>query len=756
MILSNEKEIEVKSNFTSEGYDAKISEDDLHKLWSMLQNPYKDSISSLIREYVSNCFDSHAEANINDAVNVRMGKDDTGHYWSCEDFGVGLSPDRIQNVFINYLKSTKENSNNQIGAFGIGSKSGLSYTDVVYIRTRYNNIEYLYLLRKGEKTPRLEKLIEIPTEERNGTEIKLYIKEGKNRYGYKEVETEKFKESTKKQLCYFDNIYFQDCGINNDYKIIEGKHWKYNTCVEPFNGLHLVIGKVGYPIDWDVLNIDPIRFQVALKFEIGELDIIQTREDVRYTPRTVDAITNKIKLLKEEFEELWNKQNFELDDIYDFKHKEINRDYNLIFENISFDLEDLFGDVHSLKYFVYKPLENWYIPNDFFFGYKTVRRLGAQGRVLKIGGYQQQVTHILDRNGYVGYRINGETNTKVNKYIYDLDTKQEHKSIYLIERNTDRKLSEYVHLLKLGSLNKREKLLKIKQYQEVMSKEIIKNTKSYKDVIIDPQWLLDQKQNNVRKRVPKEVVIAKQAYNNSMWDNRYECNLNKIGNKCIIVGTEDQASDLLFWRKLFRKLTSDGKYLDTLIVAKTNIKKFKELKNVWTIEKLMSEESKIFKKVVTAYKIRKEYQFISNLNPDNYIEIYKPIAEDINSIKTLLSFWGSETDTFIEKNCVAIAEENNLFDKDLLETANRIKDYFEGLELLQYIKEEITQEEDDNGNTIKKSNFPVQFVAKYIYNYNRSIKSKTRFKRLNAYYYSTFNQEEILKWREPKNKKQIA
>jgi HSP90 family molecular chaperone len=169
MIIEKDKQIDFKSNAVFEGHDAQISPEDMHKLWDLLQDPYKNPIGAVVREYVSNCFDSHSEAKTDDAVHVRIGKDDTGHYWSCEDFGVGLSPDRMKNVFVNYLKSTKENTNDMIGAFGIGSKSGLSYTDVVNIRTRVAGIEYTYILRKGEKSPRLEKLFEEPTTEGNGT-----------------------------------------------------------------------------------------------------------------------------------------------------------------------------------------------------------------------------------------------------------------------------------------------------------------------------------------------------------------------------------------------------------------------------------------------------------------------------------------------------------------------------------------------------------------------------------------------------------
>jgi len=334
MKLNKEKQINFDSTMALEGQDAKISADDMHKLWDLLQNPYKNPIGAIVREYVSNSFDAHAEAEFiknndmssirneysiyndvsdadilklkkhlevydNDAVHVKIAKDQSGWYWSTEDFGVGLSPSRVTDVFCSYLKSTKEDTNNVIGAFGIGSKSGLSYTDIVYIRTRYNGTEYQYFLRRGEKVPRLDKLSECNTTERNGTQIKIYIKESRDRYGTMRLEDNRFREECEKQLAYFDNVYFDGCNLDNDYRILKGENWLCNTANKPFGGLHMCLGKVAYPIDWDILGAEKIHFEVALKFEIGELDIIQTREDVKYTPRTKKAILDKIDILKE-------------------------------------------------------------------------------------------------------------------------------------------------------------------------------------------------------------------------------------------------------------------------------------------------------------------------------------------------------------------------------------------------------------------------------------------------------------------------
>lgn len=769
MILNKEKEIEYQSNSVFEGHDAKISEEDLHKLWSMLQDPYKNSIGAIVREITSNCFDSHSEAGVTEVVHVKIGKDDTGWYWSAEDFGVGLSPERMSDIYVSYLKSTKESSNNQIGCFGLGSKSPLSYTDLFHIRTRYNGIEYSYILRKGEKTPRLEKLFEDPTTERNGTLIKIYIKNGK-KYSYSNLEPEiwRFKEECQKQLCYFENVYFEGCDIDNTYKIIEGKYWKKNTMYTPFSSMHISLGSVAYPIDWDNLGIEEISLDIALKFNIGELDIIQTREDVKYTPRTKEAILEKIKLVKEEFIERWNSQDFELEDIREYHRLIRDKTYYLTFEGIHFNLNWLLEECSTLKYYIYKPLKDYtsYIPKDYFFEYKTTRRLKVDGGILRIGEYQQKVTHLLESDNSIGFRIKGDTEKTKNKYIKSLYPSQ---IIYFIEQKENLKLKDYKAALKLQWSNKSNWRNDIVLYQKAMKNEIVKRTQSYKSLEVPEDFNKKIKEVKERRRISKEKVLCYHTYNLGTFD-RVEINPSEIGNRCVLIGKKEDKDKILalgsilarsfikeikgYKTSLTKSLHGDRPKLNILYTAPTNLKHFTNIKNLWTMETVMSKECKPFVNMCTAYKIHKDFNELLNLDPEDFKEIYIPLANLIQEVKTYLSFWYYDNsytiNKFLKNTCIPIANEKDLYDKDILEKVNKIKDYFEGLELLFLIKNKEVTINDGDGNKETVSKYPTIEVAKYIYNYNKIIKNKKRFKRLNPYYYCTFNQEE-LKWLESNN-----
>ena len=49
--------VDVNTNMQMTSIKAELAQDKLHKMWDLLQSPYRDPIASLIREYVSNCLD---------------------------------------------------------------------------------------------------------------------------------------------------------------------------------------------------------------------------------------------------------------------------------------------------------------------------------------------------------------------------------------------------------------------------------------------------------------------------------------------------------------------------------------------------------------------------------------------------------------------------------------------------------------------------------------------------------------------------
>jgi len=277
---------------------------------------YSNPIGTIVREITSNCFDSHTEAKVNTPVIIRKGfeKETSSHYISFIDNGVGMSPDRIENVYSVYFESTKNLDNDQIGGFGIGGKTPLAYKrntgigeseydNSFNIITKFDGIEYYYLIYEGADSPNVSLLFQQETTEHNGTEIRIPMAQ-KDIYS--------FENELVRQLYYFENIIFEgfdNSNVPNDYQIIQSKSFRYRG-TKISSAMHVCLGKVAYPIDYNVLGMSSSDYNipVAIKFEVGELDVTISREQLDYSTAAIKLLQQRLVSTKKEILEMLNVQ----------------------------------------------------------------------------------------------------------------------------------------------------------------------------------------------------------------------------------------------------------------------------------------------------------------------------------------------------------------------------------------------------------------------------------------------------------------
>lgn len=150
---------------------------------------YKNKVGAVCREVSSNCRDANREAGRADVpivITIHEDSDligDGNTLISFKDSGIGITPDRIDNVFLKYGGSTKRDSNNQTGGFGIGAKTPFAYTNNFIITTvaevKKKNIKYIYqavIIADGQKeSSQLILILEEETNEPTGTTITVPI-----------------------------------------------------------------------------------------------------------------------------------------------------------------------------------------------------------------------------------------------------------------------------------------------------------------------------------------------------------------------------------------------------------------------------------------------------------------------------------------------------------------------------------------------------------------------------------------------------
>lgn len=103
-------------------YDVKLDASASQLIMDVLAKLYDNPVEAAIREYVSNAYDANVEAGSTEPVHLHVPTEDEP-YLQVSDTGNGLDYLGIVSVFANFGTSTKRDSNEFIGGFGIGSKS---------------------------------------------------------------------------------------------------------------------------------------------------------------------------------------------------------------------------------------------------------------------------------------------------------------------------------------------------------------------------------------------------------------------------------------------------------------------------------------------------------------------------------------------------------------------------------------------------------------------------------------------------------
>jgi len=281
---------------------------------------YSDPIAIICQEILSNCRDAHREVGKDDVpciVKLPTKLDETIHF---VDFGPGITPDRMENVFILYGNSTKRDGNEQTGGFGLGAKTPFSYTDSFSITTitededgRHKREYIAYIDDSQIGAMSLVKTEEVDKSVSTGTTISVPVKQNDRRA---------FIANIKRTADYWDvrpiikrgevdwhneKIAFQ--GTN--WFITEGERYSYYNRGEP----KAIIDGIQYRLNYSSIyngsepsNEERTLMQrgVRFKFKTGELDITANREDLDYQPGTIKVIQERVK---EAIEELREKVN---------------------------------------------------------------------------------------------------------------------------------------------------------------------------------------------------------------------------------------------------------------------------------------------------------------------------------------------------------------------------------------------------------------------------------------------------------------
>lgn len=261
---------------------------------------YEKKKQTTVQEYICNGRDALRE----------IGKPDSDmevtiptHFsptFKVRDYGVGIAPERMMDIFIKYGASTKRGDNVQTGGLGIGGKSFFSYTDSFSINTFLNGVKRSYVAHIGtDNAGRLDLIDTQPTTERNGTEILGAVKRD---------DVYEFRDAVLRAVYFWENRPTLK-GVTDVPDLVKG------YCLGEVEIIHEdlvpdfvdggygkevlgVIDGIPYVISEKLLNKCEtlkklnsfVRRKLLLKFGNGVVEVAASRESIADSPKSVAAL----------------------------------------------------------------------------------------------------------------------------------------------------------------------------------------------------------------------------------------------------------------------------------------------------------------------------------------------------------------------------------------------------------------------------------------------------------------------------------
>jgi hypothetical protein len=276
---------------------------------------YRNKIGAVCREISSNSRDANREAGRGTTPIVITINEDNKNLLSEEnitisfqDNGIGISPERMDKIFLKYGSSTKRDSDKFTGGFGIGAKTPFAYTDNFFIETVVEEggkrTKYQYQATiSSDGTKEISSMVclfDEETTEQTGTKIIVPIKDEKDR------------EEFEKEVVYATSLWKEKPILNNFSfeaeleKVYEDDKFLIIRDKKDFYGDNKYIALIdGIPycvsnreITSRSSNIETslrLKLKWCIKLETSEMTVSGSREDIEYTNENLNKIVSSIK-----------------------------------------------------------------------------------------------------------------------------------------------------------------------------------------------------------------------------------------------------------------------------------------------------------------------------------------------------------------------------------------------------------------------------------------------------------------------------
>ena len=414
---------------------------------------YQDKILAVVREYISNAYDIHVQEDKKIPCEITL---PTNIYRNFEvrDFGTGLSTEDIQELFCTYFASSKSNTNSQIGGFGLGCKAGFAYSDSFSVTSWYNGVKTNYIMSKIDNVPTCIVGRSVASTEPSGLKISIPMPNDFELRDKKEWETKVIRV-----MDGFPRWFASDAILEKLLPVDLVTRYQNKLLNYSAKGDTLIYGnfELDNPLfEYIRVNLGDFilrtTFNGNLFFDIGEIDITPSREQVELTEKTKQAINNRkmafIEMLENHREKI---KDMSIYDAYHylnntFEGTSVSVDFNYSFSVCKKEpLQDYVNS--SIAELFSQPKDVLIALQDAFYRNKTF---------YKIYGNSKQLKELLEKIGFTNVKTNTDKKQsgkqKYSVTLFNYKTKTFEDCFYSLEELIELKPNHKI-ICNLGHYN---------------------------------------------------------------------------------------------------------------------------------------------------------------------------------------------------------------------------------------------------------------------------------------------------------------
>jgi hypothetical protein len=299
--------VSTTTNMSSNAQEMTIHAGAIGKLMSMFSNQYSDGPLAVVREYFCNGDDARISVGSDRPTEVFL-PTDLNPEILVRDYGPGLDRDGLTTVFSTYGLSTKDQSNDETGGFGIGSKAAFTIGQQFTVTGFKDGVKTVVLFALndrgiGEHDVRFEG----PTDEPNGVLVSVGVPD----VAAMRRAAERFFLTVPKGRALVDGQPPKHLSDVHEFVTFNDEV----MLVKDGNGeIRLQMGPVTYRVSKSILQAVSTRLEgldsqrvaqslinweqtdsVLMEVPMGAVNIAPSREDLRDTDATVNRIAGIVQ-----------------------------------------------------------------------------------------------------------------------------------------------------------------------------------------------------------------------------------------------------------------------------------------------------------------------------------------------------------------------------------------------------------------------------------------------------------------------------